>query len=342
MTTVSLRAPTFIPAVWHVWKLEVLRVEGMRVDSIHAEPLITSQLVSAPDDNVSLSTVALAAALVLCAAACIEVAALVTRAIWRSVRRCQDTENAVKLSTLSEASLGRSLDSGLSDGTASLDSMFGDSEDEGDKDEGDEDEGDEDEGDELPPSSSASHNDRPPVSPAASLRQPLRPPLRRRPSPWRDGALYRAFCEAAAGSGCGGLAKRQLYGALSSLGFEQLSATERLRTWRLFDRNDDGRVNWDEFRQLGAALLLCERDKDARRLYERVRADFEGAEQAPATGDDDSNDESRLHCAQQQRGGFAIEGRSLEQEQRWARTDSRIRSLARRRSLKRVRSAALR
>jgi len=137
-------------------------------------------------------------------------------------------------------------------------------------------------------------------------------PLRRRASSVYDNALSLAFHEA--DKDCSGdLSKRQLYAALRSLGFE-MTSSEALFMWRLFDRNANGRVDHDEFRSLGAALL----------------------EQAQANIDDRHRSEGGGRRPQQ-RGGFAL--RRLSQEQRVLQTTTRIRSLARRRSLERIRVA---
>jgi len=139
----------------------------------------------------------------------------------------------------------------------------------------------------------------------------LRRPLRRRASSQYDGKLYLAFQEADADQS-GDLSKRQLYSALERLGL-RLTSAEKLGTWSLFDCNANGRVDWDEFRQLGSALL--EQARDERQPHGR-------------------------HSLYRERGGFAH--RPLAQEQCWARTSSRIHSLARRRSLDRIRTAVLR
>ena len=52
----------------------------------------------------------------------------------------------------------------------------------------------------------------------------------------------------------GSISKRELYRALEAVG---LAATpsEQLAIWKVFDRNNNGKVEWQEFRTIGRALL---------------------------------------------------------------------------------------
>lgn len=74
------------------------------------------------------------------------------------------------------------------------------------------------------------------------------------PSSPHQGRLRRAFC-AADVDNSGTLSKRQLYQALAGAGLV-MTASEQLVIWRLFDRDADGKIAWEEFHRLGAALLL--------------------------------------------------------------------------------------
>ena len=114
--------------------------------------------------------------------------------------------------------------------------------------------------------------------------------------------LHQAFC-AADVDNSGALSKRQLYMALAGAGLV-MTPSEQLMVWRLFDRDADGRIAWDEFHRLGAALLLtC----------------------PPST--------RKAHLTP--RGGFA--NRAAADEQRLHRAATRIQGIARKKSAERVR-----
>ena len=68
-----------------------------------------------------------------------------------------------------------------------------------------------------------------------------------------DMPLKQAF-EAVDRDQTGVLSKRQLYDALAQVGLT-CAPSEQLSIWRLFDRDNDGKVTWSEFRSLGVALL---------------------------------------------------------------------------------------
>ena len=102
----------------------------------------------------------------------------------------------------------------------------------------------------------------------------------------------------------GALSKRQLYVALAAAGLV-MTPSEQLSTWNLFDRNHDGRVEWEEFQRLGAVLL-----DSSTRARQRRQA-------TPRTG-----------------GTFAR--RPAAEEQRLHRAAARIQSIARQRSAERM------
>eukprot|EP00322_Chrysochromulina_rotalis_P018399 CAMPEP_0115829274 /NCGR_PEP_ID=MMETSP0287-20121206/1014_1 /TAXON_ID=412157 /ORGANISM="Chrysochromulina rotalis, Strain UIO044" /LENGTH=399 /DNA_ID=CAMNT_0003282535 /DNA_START=37 /DNA_END=1237 /DNA_ORIENTATION=+ len=52
----------------------------------------------------------------------------------------------------------------------------------------------------------------------------------------------------------GGLSKRQLYAALAHVGLA-FSLSEQLSIWKAFDRDSNGKIEFEEFRALGVALL---------------------------------------------------------------------------------------
>ena len=136
------------------------------------------------------------------------------------------------------------------------------------------------------------------------------PPALKRSTSIYDASLRAAF--ASVDTDCSGvLSKRQLYAALARVGLT-LTPAEQLRIWKLFDRDANGSIDWDEFRALGAALLEL---SDA-----RPRAN--GA----------------LSKAQE-RGGFAQ--RSYDDRQKMILAAERIQGLARQRSLEHVRLSAV-
>ena len=130
------------------------------------------------------------------------------------------------------------------------------------------------------------------ASAVASPHQPCSP---------HQGRLRRAFCAADVDKS-GTLSKRQLYQALAGAGLV-MTASEQLVIWRLFDRDADGKIAWEEFHRLGAALLLtC----------------------PPST----------RKAALTPRGGFAH--RAAADEQRLHRAATRIQGIARKKSVERL------
>lgn len=122
-----------------------------------------------------------------------------------------------------------------------------------------------------------------------------------------DEQLRAAFLSADV-SHSGDLSKRELYAALDKVGLA-LTPSEALGVWRNFDRDKDGRVDWDDFRALGTALL--EEARSAESSSHRS-----GGEQ---------------HTKRQRAGGFAT--RSRAEEARMHHAAVRIQKLARQRSL---------
>jgi len=70
----------------------------------------------------------------------------------------------------------------------------------------------------------------------------------------RDERRLREAFETADTDANGALSKRELYGALASVGLS-LTSAQQLAIWRTQDHNDDGRVTFREFRQLGLELF---------------------------------------------------------------------------------------
>lgn len=116
-----------------------------------------------------------------------------------------------------------------------------------------------------------------------------------------QGRLRRAFV-AADVYDSGALSKRQLYMALAGAGLV-MTPSEQLLIWRMFDRDADGKIAWDEFHRLGAALLLT------------CPPSTRKAQLTP-------------------RGGFAH--RAAADEQRLHRAATRIQGIARKRSVERL------
>ena len=130
--------------------------------------------------------------------------------------------------------------------------------------------------------------------------------LRRAETPY-DGQLWQAFSAADADT-TGSLSKRQLYGALAALGLK-MTPSEELAVWHSFDRDKNGRVDFDEFHRLGAALL------------EAVHAPADGGGLSQPKGEGAAD-----------RMGFA-RGRSFRTSAFVGQALTRIRGLARQRSM---------
>ena len=146
----------------------------------------------------------------------------------------------------------------------------------------------------------------------ASRRPPptKQPALLRQTNTIYDAELHEAFV-AADTDQTGVLSKRQLYAALARVDLA-VSPSEQLQIWAHFDRDRDGKVEWAEFRALGAALLeVAEAAPKPKRTHGRPKAETGTFARREAS------DTHRMH--------FAAE---------------KIQGLARRRSMKRVQKLA--
>ena len=123
-----------------------------------------------------------------------------------------------------------------------------------------------------------------------------------------DASLRAAF-DAADSDATGALSKRQLYSALTAVGLKT-SQTEDLAIWKQFDYDGNGRVEFEEFRLLGAALLAA------------MEADAGVVVRTPAPRKQDPT-------------GFAQ--RTQDETAKVKRTSAHVKALARKRSMDRLR-----